>query len=240
MTRTEMSSNAPDPRQLYLQVMAFLDYARPLADQFVAAGSTEEVIQIGRRIAAQAFLGNHEHAASRDPFVVDEPHEVQDANDAVLPPRNSPDRTTPVSRDSPIGGLPGAVGSVVGGVMPALYVNAALQGARLTADFMRDYVETVQRETTRRHDITTQKEIRLQEIETAKAVMEQYLTATFDERRSNFHELFQRLDRAQDQGDLQGMQLVLGSILDLAKSSPFKDLATFKKHLDDPAFVLEL
>ena len=134
------------------------------------------------------------------------------------------------------------VGSrMAGGIAPGMmYVQAGLQTTKLVGDFAMDYVETVQRETTARHDITARKDARIAEIETVRATLELYLEKTFDERRSNFREMFARLDKAQAQSNLGEMQLLLGGILDLAKSSPFKDLATFKANLDNPDFVLEL
>lgn len=135
----------------------------------------------------------------------------------------------------------GSVAGMAAHAAPALlYAQLGLQGLRITADFMRDYTQTVEAERTRRHEITAERDVRLSEIASMRSIFEIYLANTFDERRSNFAALFQRLSMAQDQSDLQGMQLVLAGILDLAKSSPFKDLATFKAQLDDPEFVLEL
>ena len=66
---------------------------------------------------------------------------------------------------------------------------------------------------------------------------------SFDERTKNFHSLFQTADRAMSSGDNQQLGLALHAIVELAKSSPFKDLAdlsTVKAALDDPDHVWEL
>ena len=53
-----------------------------------------------------------------------------------------------------------------------------------------------------------------------------YLEHSFDERRENFQQFFEILDRAIDKGDTANVAATLSSIVELAQSSPFKDIAS--------------
>ena len=64
-----------------------------------------------------------------------------------------------------------------------------------------------------------------------------YLDKSFDERAHNFRTLFSVVDSAVASGNNQQLALVLNSITELAKSSPFKNLANLnnvRAALDDP------
>ncbi|GBF07243.1 hypothetical protein DAERI_130073 [Deinococcus aerius] len=232
------ASEQPDFQKLYQQVTALMDFARPLADRLMAAGSLEGALQEGQQMAVEGLM-QHGRAFMAQVGVevgfagMGSPPDVRDAsNGAAVNAAQAGQGTSSLN----LGGLAGLANAAPG----VMYARIGVEGMRVAADFARDYVEVVQRETTKRHDITAQRDIRVRELELVRETLEQYLKATFDERRSNFQELFKRLDVAQGQGDVQGMQMVLAGILDLAKSSPFKDLATFKRNLDNPDFVLEL
>ncbi|MDL2343453.1 hypothetical protein QOL99_04720 [Deinococcus sp. MIMF12] len=116
----------------------------------------------------------------------------------------------------------------------------ALMAARQLADAYVDYAKFAQVETTKRAQIDAWRQTTTEQIHSTRQVLELYLERTFDERRQNFGRMFEALDEAQVQGDLPGMQLMLSGILDLAKSSPFRDLAEFEQRLNDPTFVLDL
>ncbi|MBW4602487.1 MAG: hypothetical protein KME29_23705 [Calothrix sp. FI2-JRJ7] len=64
-----------------------------------------------------------------------------------------------------------------------------------------------------------------------------YLDRSFDERAKNFHALFTIVDSAIASGNNEQLAFTLNSITELAKSSPFKDLANLnnvRAALDDP------
>lgn len=64
----------------------------------------------------------------------------------------------------------------------------------------------------------------LKQIETTKEIFLEYLNKSFDERKINFANYFQRLDIAIDNGDIQLMSLLLKSINELASATPFKEI----------------
>ncbi len=103
-----------------------------------------------------------------------------------------------------------------------------------------EYLKTAEAEKTKRHDIAAWEKVTLAEIKAKRDFLVGYLEHSFDERAKNFQSLFQTVDQAVSSGDNQQLGLALHAIVDLAKSSPFKDLAdlsTVKAALDDPDHV---
>ncbi|MDV6373669.1 hypothetical protein [Deinococcus arenicola] len=239
-------SGRMDAEQLYQQLGALITFVRPLADRLMESGTLDGAVAQGKKMAAEAVMNQFQKGSTATGTTTG-PKQNASAPSADMPTGGPSQYVGPmpshgVSFAAVSGPAISAIGSrLAGGLAPGtMYVQAGLQATKMVGDFAMDYVETVQRETTARHDITARKDARIAEIETVRATLELYLEKTFDERRSNFREMFARLDTAQAQANLAEMQLLLGGILDLAKSSPFKDLATFKANLDNPDFVLEL
>jgi hypothetical protein len=106
-----------------------------------------------------------------------------------------------------------------------------------------DYMEIAEEEETKRREIKAWERVTLAEIKAKRDFLVDYLEHSFDERTKNFQSLFQTVDRAMSSSDNQQLGLALHAIVELAKSSPFKDLAdlsTVKAALDDPDHVWEL
>jgi predicted ribonuclease toxin of YeeF-YezG toxin-antitoxin module len=106
-----------------------------------------------------------------------------------------------------------------------------------------EYATVAEQEKTKRRSIEAWEKATLADINTKRDVLIHYLNRSFDERANNFHALFQRVDQAMVSGDNQQLGLVLNSIVDLAKSGPFKDIAdlsTVKTLLADPDHVWEI
>jgi len=90
------------------------------------------------------------------------------------------------------------------------------------------WVVEVQRASTDRASITSWEHVQTAKIHAQREVMLKALDLTFDERRENFRRLFDGLDQAMACGDPAQASSYLESIADLAKSSPFKDLANLE------------
>lgn len=90
---------------------------------------------------------------------------------------------------------------------------------------MRDYLVVASQEQTKRESIRAESSVRLAQINAQKQLLLTYLDKTFDERRSNFERFFSVLDTAVEQGNAELALGTLQSILDLAKSCPFKLLS---------------
>jgi len=78
----------------------------------------------------------------------------------------------------------------------------------------------VEQETTKREAISAWRDINVRRLEDQREILEMYLTQTFGERAHNINEMFERLDTAMEEGDINKIGLFLGGIVDLAKQSP--------------------
>ncbi|MBD2596618.1 hypothetical protein H6G74_20110 [Nostoc spongiaeforme FACHB-130] len=105
-----------------------------------------------------------------------------------------------------------------------------------------EYLKITEEEKTKRCEIEAWEKVTLAEIKEKRDFLIGYLEHSFDERADNFHSLFQVVDQAISSGNNQQLGLALNAVVELAKSSPFKnltDLSTVKAALDDPDHVWE-
>jgi hypothetical protein len=103
-----------------------------------------------------------------------------------------------------------------------------------------DYLKIAETEKTKRRAIKAWEKATLARIKAKRDFLMSYLERSFDEREKNFRSLFCIVDQAIASGDNQQLALALHSITELAKSSPFKELANLSKvqaALDDPDHV---
>ncbi|HIK28982.1 MAG: hypothetical protein N3E45_05050 [Oscillatoriaceae bacterium SKW80] len=94
-----------------------------------------------------------------------------------------------------------------------------------------------------RREIEAWEKVTLEEIATKRKILIDFLSKSFDERRQNFQELFARIAQALAEGDNNKLQLLLTAMLDLAKTTPFKDLQNLNQvqaNLANPNYTWEL
>ena len=92
-------------------------------------------------------------------------------------------------------------------------------------DYGDKWVTEVQRGMTERAEIGAWEQVQTEKIRAQRDVLLKALDLTFDERRENFRRLFDGLDAAMEADDAGQASAFLESITELAKESPFKDLA---------------
>ncbi|MEH2262077.1 hypothetical protein [Nostoc sp.] len=100
-----------------------------------------------------------------------------------------------------------------------------------------DYLKVAQQEKTKRREIDAWEKETITKINAQRELLMAYLDRSFDERAENFRALFAVVDHAIASGNNDQLALTLNSITEIAKSSPFKDLAnlaTVRAALDDP------
>ena len=90
------------------------------------------------------------------------------------------------------------------------------------------WVAEVQHAKTDRAAIAAWESVQTDKIHAQRAVLLKALDLTFDERRENFRRLFDGLDAAMAAGDTTRPPPFVESITDLAKESPFKELANLE------------
>lgn len=96
-------------------------------------------------------------------------------------------------------------------------------------DAYTEYQRVAQEERTKRREIAAREKAALATIEQRRDVMVQFLDQAFNERAEIFREFFTLADQAISAGDNDQLAVVLASIVEMAKTSPFKDLADLAK-----------
>lgn len=112
-----------------------------------------------------------------------------------------------------------------GGANTATHVKAAVEALREVSRA----VQAVARERTRQAEIRAESEAELARIAAQRDIILSYLDRSFDERRTNFDELFRRIDRGIEEGRLEVVAASLDALVKLADSSPFKALGDLSK-----------
>ena len=105
-----------------------------------------------------------------------------------------------------------------------------------------EYLTIAEQEKTKRRDIEAWEKEAITRINAQRDLVITYLDRSFDERAENFRALFGVVDNALSEGDNEQLALALNSITEIAKSSPFKDLANLsnvRAALNDPNHVWE-
>lgn len=111
-------------------------------------------------------------------------------------------------------------------------VSAVADAAKLLNDVVSgygDYIRISQEEETKRAEIRAWESTKIEEIRAKRDLFITYLDKAFTERDKNFDRLFNQADAAMERGDVQQLASVLETITDLAKTTPFKDLADYNK-----------
>lgn len=101
----------------------------------------------------------------------------------------------------------------------------------------KEYKIVAEQEQTNRREIEAWEKATIAQIEANRDAVIKYLENSFDERANNFRFLFEKVDMAIADGDNNQLALALHSITEIAKSSPFKELADLnlvRAALDDP------
>ncbi|MEH2205576.1 MAG: hypothetical protein V7K53_16095 [Nostoc sp.] len=100
-----------------------------------------------------------------------------------------------------------------------------------------EYKIITEQEKTKRREIEAWEKETIITINAQRELLMAYLDRSFDERAENFRALFAVVDNAIASGNNEQLALTLNSITEIAKSSPFKDLANLasvRAALNDP------
>jgi len=100
-----------------------------------------------------------------------------------------------------------------------------------------DYMKVAEVEGTKRREINAWEKTTIAQINANRDLLIQYLDRSFDERAANFRTLFSVVDDALASGNNHQLALALDSITEIAKSSPFfelANLASVQAALGDP------
>jgi hypothetical protein len=89
-----------------------------------------------------------------------------------------------------------------------------------------DYLKVAEQERTKRQEIEAWEKTTIARIHAQRDLLMAYIERSFDERAENFRALFGLVEQSKAAGNNEQLALVLHSITELAKSSPFKELAS--------------
>jgi len=132
-------------------------------------------------------------------------------------------------------GVPDLAKSVVG--------LDALNALNTMVNSTLDYLKLREEEQTKRAKLGVYEATELRKIGAAESVLKEYFRQAFAERKQNTDDLFTRYDEAIGRGDAASAHIALQGVIDIAKSSPLKDLGDLgqiRKALDDENHVWDL
>ncbi|WP_426752457.1 hypothetical protein [Myxococcus sp. Y35] len=99
-------------------------------------------------------------------------------------------------------------------------LSEVLDGLKFVAECVRD----IEKEKTAQARVQEFARVNVEQIHAVRDMVISYLDRSFDERKENFRQLFERLDAAMAANNPELTGAVLDSVLKLADSSPFKAL----------------
>lgn len=132
--------------------------------------------------------------------------------------------------------LVAALASVAGKASPTQIVDVTRQLVSDLSEWRK--VESV--EQTNREMIAAQRDVWITKIRADREVMQQYLRQHEATQSKTLDELFTRLDKAIDGGNVDVVGQILEGIVSTVKSSPLGDLATLDKRMVDGSFTFKL
>ncbi|MDM8540697.1 hypothetical protein QUF90_06380 [Desulfococcaceae bacterium HSG9] len=99
-----------------------------------------------------------------------------------------------------------------------------IDGLKAVVEAHKSLKVTAEEEKTKRSQIKADKEVFIKKIHAQKEVMLFALDKSFKERHLNFENMFEKLDQAINSDKVELASHILGSIVDLAKDTPFRDI----------------
>lgn len=107
-------------------------------------------------------------------------------------------------------------------------------------DAAKEYAIVREQEVTKRELISAHRDVMLEQIRSNRELLQLAIDRTFDERGKVLDRQFEALDAGLASGDSELIRMALDSIVDVVKSTPFKNIQELRTSLADPGFTLEL
>lgn len=120
-----------------------------------------------------------------------------------------------------------------GNLIPRPSPDMASQAFKMLVDAHHEYRMTVQAEITKREAIHAWRDVKVGEIEQQAEFLKTYLAETFKERRHSIDEMFERLDKGIEAGNMNLVNSAMESITTIVKSSPLKEAEKIIQALND-------
>jgi hypothetical protein len=114
------------------------------------------------------------------------------------------------------------------------------ESINLVVESIKEYNVIREQEETKREDIRARRDAAVAAINAQKELLMSYMEHAFAERSGVIQKLFATMDQAIATGDYTLLDRTLGGILTTVQSSPFANLADFRRQLQDKNQVLEI
>ncbi|MCL7749215.1 hypothetical protein [Halalkalibacter alkaliphilus] len=116
----------------------------------------------------------------------------------------------------------------------------ALQSLNKIADSYFDYKKVKEVEITNRMEIKAKRDVAIEAIRSNREVMLYALEETFKERGKTLDQMFQGLDRAIEEDNIEYIDRFLSGIVTTIQTSPFRGFGEFQKSVGTGEHVLKL
>ncbi|WAL71578.1 hypothetical protein OU787_08710 [Kitasatospora sp. YST-16] len=138
--------------------------------------------------------------------------------------------------------LPAKATEPVVGAAGRLSAADALNALNQLVSATRESIQIHETESTKREKLRTYRETEVARIKASEKSLRDYFDRAFEERRETHKRLFDGLDRALESGDVAAMQIVVGGIIEVARTSPLAiigNIGELRRAMDDPNTVFE-
>lgn len=112
--------------------------------------------------------------------------------------------------------------------------TAAIEAFNLLVKEYSNYKQVVETERTKRQAIDAWSKAKAKETKVKKDFLQQYLVASFSERRYVIDEMFKRLDTGIETGNNQLITTAMTSISNIVQSSPLQEAEKIMQAMSDP------
>jgi len=113
-------------------------------------------------------------------------------------------------------------------------------GVKDVLDGIVDYLRVAEAEETKRTDIRAKQTVALTQLENQRALFEQLMAYTFQERAVVLQSQWQVLDSALKNGNVEQVKLALDGMVNVIQTSPFKSVTEMQEAFGSKDFVVRL
>lgn len=117
--------------------------------------------------------------------------------------------------------------------LPMMTSSSALSAFEMLVNSHKEYKMIAERELTKREMIKTWKETHLAQIQAQQEILRDYLKYTFAERKTAIDGFFEVLDKGFESNNLEMINMAIGGIVGIVKTSPLQQVESLMLCLND-------
>lgn len=139
--------------------------------------------------------------------------------------------------------VPTNAAELVSGAVGKISSVEGMTALKQVVAVVQETIKLHETESTKREQLKTYRQTQVARLKLVENTLGRYFDLVFPERHETNKRLFENLDVAVKSGDVAAMQAVVAGIVQVAQTSPLKDLGNLTelvKAMDDPDAVFEL